>query len=259
MNENNWEKTGVFITGANGHLGIDAVKKLEAVGARIHCIVRSNKALAHILSCFPRLREIPHLIADIAEQEKILSFMKDQSQRYESIGFVNNAMTSYSQPLAKETQNSASKTLEFAFTYQMLLAKELGLIIQDLKKEGSIVNIGSMYGMLSPDPGLYRGLEEFHNPITYGAAKAALIQATRYLATHFGKQNIRYNSLSPGPFPSHGVQMNKEFIRRLSEKTALGRIGMNWEIGGPIAFLISKESSYVTGHNLVVDGGWTIM
>ncbi|MEC2746408.1 SDR family oxidoreductase, partial [Bacillus cereus] len=96
-----------------------------------------------------------------------------------------------------------------------------------------------------------------NNPPNYGAGKAAIIQFTRYLACHYGLKGIRANSISPGPFPNTEVQKNKEFIRNLKKKTALGRIGNPQELQGLIVFLASNASSYVTGQNICIDGGWT--
>ena len=122
---------------------------------------------------------------------------------------------------------------------------------------GSIVLFSSMYGMVSPDPKVYRAPMK-PNPIDYGASKAAIIQLTRYLAVHYGPSGLRFNSLAPGPFPNPAVQTaHPEFVAEIGQKTALGRIGQNAEIVGPTLFLLSDGASFVTGHNLVVDGGWT--
>jgi NAD(P)-dependent dehydrogenase (short-subunit alcohol dehydrogenase family) len=96
------------------------------------------------------------------------------------------------------------------------------------------------------------------NPIDYGAAKAAILQLSRYLAVHYGPDGIRFNCVTPGPFPNPAVQKNHpQFIQDLSNKTALNRVGVNTEIVGPTLFLLSESASFVTGHSLVVDGGWT--
>ena len=114
-----------------------------------------------------------------------------------------------------------------------------------------------MYGIVSPQPKLYEESPEFHNPPAYGAAKAGVVQFTRYAACHFGRAGVRVNCVSPGPFPSPEVQQDKGFVRRLAERVPLGRIGLPEEVAGAVVFLLSPASSYVTGHNLVVDGGWT--
>lgn len=121
----------------------------------------------------------------------------------------------------------------------------------------SIVNISSMYGSVSPDPSIY-GESGANNPPYYGAAKAALIQLTRYLACHLAADKIRVNCISPGPFPAaRFLERDPDFHRRLISKVPLRRTGEASELCGPLLFLASDASSYVTGINLAVDGGWT--
>jgi len=116
----------------------------------------------------------------------------------------------------------------------------------------------SMYGLISPNPNVYKAPMN-KNPIEYGVGKAAVIQMTRYLAVHWGRQQVRCNCISAGPFPHPPMQNeNPEFIERLSEKTPLGRIGQANEIAGAVLFLLSDSASYITGHNMVIDGGWTV-
>ncbi|OGQ92729.1 MAG: hypothetical protein A2284_04455, partial [Deltaproteobacteria bacterium RIFOXYA12_FULL_61_11] len=127
---------------------------------------------------------------------------------------------------------------------------------------GSIVNVASMYGKVAPDPSLYEGTEAY-SPVTYGCAKAALLALTRYLASYYGAQGIRCNAISPGPFPKSPSPEGEppwkgEFLERLAGRTALGRIGRPEELGGAVVFLLSSASSFITGHELVVDGGWTV-
>jgi NAD(P)-dependent dehydrogenase (short-subunit alcohol dehydrogenase family) len=114
-----------------------------------------------------------------------------------------------------------------------------------------------MYAMISPDQRIYESASGV-NPPFYGAAKAALLQWTRYAACEFGAEGIRVNSISPGPFPSELVQKGSPaFIEKLANKVPMGRVGQSAEIKGPILFLASSASSFVNGANIVVDGGWT--
>ena len=140
----------------------------------------------------------------------------------------------------------------------MLIASLVGLR-NSVKEIGdaSVINIASMYGLVSPDLNIYDTVQS-SNPPFYGAVKAALIQWTRYAACEFGPEGIRVNSISPGAFPSELVQKeNPEFIRRLEHKIPMGRIGQAGEVCGSVVFLASMASSYVNGSNLAVDGGWT--
>jgi NAD(P)-dependent dehydrogenase (short-subunit alcohol dehydrogenase family) len=123
--------------------------------------------------------------------------------------------------------------------------------------DASVINLASMYALVSPDQRMYDSLVGA-NPPFYGAAKAALLQWTRYAACEFGAEGIRVNSISPGPFPSDAVQRsNPEFIQKLAAKVPMARIGRAEEVAGPVLFLASAAASFVNGANLVVDGGWT--
>ena len=114
-----------------------------------------------------------------------------------------------------------------------------------------------MYGSVSPDPSIY-GTSGANNPPHYGAAKAALIQFTRYAACHLASDRIRVNCISPGPFPAAKyLERDPQFAERLSAKNPMGRVGDPMELQGPLLFLASDASSYVTGIDLAVDGGWT--
>lgn len=126
-------------------------------------------------------------------------------------------------------------------------------------RKGSIVNIASHYGLVSPDPSFYTHIKTdppFLKPPMYGPSKAALIQLTRYMAVLWGKYHIRVNSISPG-----GVFNNQDprFVRKYAARVPLGRMAYKEDLGGPLVFLASDASSYVTGANIVVDGGFTAL
>ena len=120
-----------------------------------------------------------------------------------------------------------------------------------------------MYAAVAPSPQLYKGTN-FVNPPGYSASKAALLSFTRYVASYWGQHGIRANAILPGPFSNtedvtpNAVPENDGFIERLRARTCLGRIGRPNELAGALLFLASDASSYITGHGLVVDGGWTI-
>lgn len=123
---------------------------------------------------------------------------------------------------------------------------------------GSIINICTMYAQVAPSPLLYEDTP-YMNPPGYGASKAALLEFTRYVAAFWGKHNIRCNAILPGPFPKSIVGMKPEFLQRLKDRTCLGRVGKAEELAGVVLFLASDASSYITGHALNVDAGWTVV
>lgn len=129
----------------------------------------------------------------------------------------------------------------------------------EMKKlgQGSIINIASHYAIVVPDPDFYKHIKTnppFLKPIMYGPSKAAVIALTKRMAVEWGPYNIRVNSISPGGLFNH---QDPKFLKKYEQKVPLGRMGIDHELIGPLIFLASKASSYVTGFNLVIDGGFT--
>lgn len=126
------------------------------------------------------------------------------------------------------------------------------------RRKGVILSIASMYGHVAPDYRLYDN-EKLANPPSYGAAKAGVIQLTKYLASFLSPQGIRVNCISPGPFPFESTQQeNPEFIARLKGKNPLNRLGQPEDIKGAAAVLCTNAGRYITGQNFCVDGGWAV-
>jgi NAD(P)-dependent dehydrogenase (short-subunit alcohol dehydrogenase family) len=121
------------------------------------------------------------------------------------------------------------------------------------RRSGSIVNISSIYGSVGPDFSLYAGTE-MTMPAAYSAIKGGIVNFTRYLAAYYGSYGVRVNCVSPG-----GIYdgQPEQFVQRYKAKVPLQRMGLPEDIAAPVAFLLSEEAAYITGHNLMVDGGWT--
>lgn len=125
-------------------------------------------------------------------------------------------------------------------------------------RRGCILSIASMYGHVAPDYRMYDS-ERFANPPSYGAAKAGVIQLTKYLASFLSPYGIRANCISPGPFPFESTQKeNPDFIDRLKAKNPMNRIGHPQDLKGAAALLCTDAGAYITGQNICVDGGWAV-
>jgi NAD(P)-dependent dehydrogenase (short-subunit alcohol dehydrogenase family) len=260
------------LTGASGFLGRTMATTLLANGARLVVLGRSDRLLemadgwrrshgsdrvaAHQVDMhdFHALRET---LERIAREERSIDVL------------VNNAhelgpATGFNVPegtLEGATLDQWQRNLAGGVYWPALAVQTLGTRMRDAGR-GSIVNISTMYAQVAPNPRLYEGTTSM-NPPAYSAAKAAMLAFTRYVASFWGPFGVRSNAILPGPFANTeevgpNTVQDREFLARLEERTCLRRTGRPDELSGALLFLASDASSFVTGHALVVDGGWTI-
>jgi len=259
------------VTGGAGYLGQVFSEGLLEAGATVILLGRGER----LAKTGMRFKEqygnrVDWVEVDFFDSVSYRQVLHEIASRYSTVDvLVNNAFefskeAGFNDPsghLDRISKDQWMRGLEAGVFWHALAIQVLG---ENMKEQGhgSIVNISSMYGLVSPDPNLYEGTETF-NPPNYSTAKAALLGLTRYAASFYGKFGVRCNALVPGAFPnltgaSYNAQQNPEFLQRLCDRTVLERCGEPDDLKGAIVFLASDGSRYMTGQSLVIDGGWTI-
>ena len=247
----------IWVIGGAGYLGQAIIRNLIDKGYRVLCADINDKA-HHFAEELKDAENLIPISLDASDEENIHQFVSENIQNYGiPDGLVVLTYGAAGKNFYELNADDFNKAGNLGVTSTFLLAREVGKEMEKQNK-GSVVLFSSMYGMVSPDPEIYE-LPMEANPIEYGVGKAGIVQMTKYLAVHWAQKGIRCNCISPGPFPNKSVQASHpEFIQRLQQKVPMRRVGRSEEIAGPVHFLLSDDSSYMTGQNMVVDGGWTI-
>jgi NAD(P)-dependent dehydrogenase (short-subunit alcohol dehydrogenase family) len=246
------------VTGGEGQLGGEIVRGLVAAGARVAIFdVEADEAEGESVRSFR---------VDVTDRSAIERAIDELVKGWDVPHVLVNAAAVDSPPDAPADEvgpfedypsESFDEVMEVNVKGTLLSCQVVGARMADAGR-GSIVNVSSIYGMLSPVQELYdfrrRGGETFFKPVAYSVSKSALYNLTRYLATYWAKSGVRVNTLTLA-----GVwnDQPKEFLEAYTARLPLGRMADAGEVVGPVVFLASDASSYVTGANVVVDGGWS--
>jgi len=194
---------------------------------------------------------------DIGDEAAVIRAVDDIVSAHSRLDCMVN-MTYASSGVRMEAMTAAQweQGMRVSLTGAFVATREAGRVMA-VGGGGSIVHFSSMYGTVSPDPRMYPPSQP-PNPVDYGVAKAGLLQLVRYQAVFMADRGVRVNAIVPGPFPNPEAQgADPEFLTLLLKKTPMGRVGLPEEIAGAVVFLCSGAASYVTGTQVVVDGGWT--
>jgi len=251
------EGKNIWIIGGAGHLGAPITEALDGLCQKTVCLDLEDRAGA-LVRQKNLARTVPESL-DVTAVGPLPGRLEELVARHGVPDGVAHLATASSggKSLEELSPDEFQGTFDRSLTPTFVLSRALAERMKS-RGSGSIVLFASMYGVVSPDPRIYHR-PMVPNPIDYGAAKAAVIQMTRYLAVHYGPAGVRFNCVTPGPFPNPQIQKNHPaFMGDLDRKVPLGRIGQNHEIVGPTLFLLGDGASYVTGHSLAVDGGWTV-
>jgi NAD(P)-dependent dehydrogenase (short-subunit alcohol dehydrogenase family) len=258
-------KTAI-VTGALGLLGVQHCYALAEAGASvIVCDLDEEK-------CRAFAKEIGGgaigIRVDITDSSSVKNLLKISKDNFETIDIlVNNAA------INDKFENASRAIEQSKFENYPIELWELSLKVNvtgtficcqiiggEMAEQGagSIINIASTYGVVAPDQSLYAdnsGIQNFYKTVSYPTTKGAVISLTKFLASYWGNRNVRVNALSPG-----GVENNQDsfFIENYSKRTPLGKMAKPYDYRGSLIFLASEASGYMTGANLIVDGGFTI-
>ena len=239
-----------IITGGSGYLGsacVDAIKDLGAIMVNADIAQRPNGSEDLFVQC------------DMSQKDAFTKLFQLVQNTYGKIDVIINCGVYGGRGMSSQfiefmTDEDWNRYVDGTLTSVFRSVRDS---IPFLKEHGgSIVNFCSMYGVVAPDFGIY-GENPQRNPPSYGAAKGGVLQLTKYAASDLAKYGIRVNCVSPGPFPKPTNQTDPSFNAQLAGKTMLKRFGKNTEIAGAVALLASDASSFMTGSNICVDGGWT--
>ena len=248
----------VVVTGAGGIIGCVVVKTLRRAGARVFAIDRESAALERLGGDDESLARCA---ADVSDIESLRAAHRILVERWgEADALLNNAATktdNFFEPFETFPLADWNHIMGVNLTGAMLASQVFGAPMA-LRGSGSIVNTLSIYGIVGPNQGIYEGSEylgrKINTPAIYSASKAGLWGLTKYLATYWGHRGVRVNAITPGGVFSG---QNETFVSNYSAKVPLGHMASADDMAHAIQYLCSEASRYVTGHNLVVDGGWT--
>ena len=235
----------IIVTGGNGLIGKSLVENVNSengicINADLH---NTNDDLSNV-NC------------DVTNEKSIENTINLVLQKYGKIdGLVNNAYPrtpDWGEKFENIKSSSWKSNIDMQLNSIFLFSQKV-LPQMVNRKLGSIINIGSIYGVVGPDFNVYDNTE-LTMPAAYSAIKGGIINFTRYLASYYGKDNIRVNCVSPGGIFNNQVT---EFVKNYEYKVPMKRMGNPEDISPAVSFLLSDESSYITGQNLIIDGGWT--
>lgn len=247
------ENKTALITGAAGQLGCKLIEAFVSEGANVWLADCSSSGVLIASRLVPSEQLLGTLVFDVTDQLAVKNAFLSIYQEGGSLDIlVNNAGIGVFTSFWDRNYEDFLKVMSVNAGGTFLCTREALLLMKQVG-QGSVVNIGSIYGLISSDPRIYTDSPRI-NSEAYSASKAAVIQLTKYFAVHAATFGIRVNCVSPG-----GIFNNQgsDFVRNYSYRTPMTRMATAVEVCGAVTFLASSEASYITGQNIIVDGGYT--
>lgn len=252
-----------LITGAANILGPEFAAALAEYGAQLALADINAEACGRVAQQVGEAYGTKTLaiVTDVADESAVITMVEHVLSSFGHIDVLINAAATkssgYFSPLAEYNLEDWNQVMAVNLTGMFLCTKHVARHFIE-RSQGNIINVASIYGVVGPDPRIYEGSwyldQQINTPPIYAASKGGVINFTRYLATTLAMHNIRANCITPGGVFSG---QNDAFIEHYGARVPMGRMANREELRGAMLFLASDASSYVTGHNLVVDGGWT--
>jgi NAD(P)-dependent dehydrogenase (short-subunit alcohol dehydrogenase family) len=257
----------IIVAGGAGQIGFSFCEILSKAGAKVVIfdldVEMANQKINNLISK-QVVKNIKFIKVDVTDKLNIKESLNSTFKKYKRIDGIVNSFhykgnsrkldnkTNFFVDFENYPEEAWDKVHDVNLKGTFLLSQLITPYFKKQKK-GIIVNISSTYGNVSPNPQIY-GKSGINSPIAYATSKAAIINLTRYLAIHLAKYNVRVNCLSPG-----GVlnKQSNDFIKNYIDKTPIGRMAVAEDYQGAVLFLLTDASSYMTGANLIIDGGWT--
>ncbi len=245
-----------LISGASGHLGGALARALAEAGSRVVVTSRDSDRAQAVADALPDPNGVGHCGIAL-DQMDAASVDRGFAEAVQQVGqidvLVNNGHEGHPADWTDVTPEQFTRQLANATGY-FQLARLLRAHAVGRNAPASVIMLGSMYGVVASYPEAYEGVVPA-SPVAYHALKGGIVHLTRHLAVYWARDDVRVNCLSPGPFPSE--KASPEMVRRLCTHSPMKRMGLPHELKGAVVFLASDASSYITGQNLLIDGGWT--
>jgi len=247
-----------ILTGAAGYLGKSITKALLMAGSQVIGLGRNDNKLKKLIQNNKEYKgKIKYYTCDVTDEDLFNDVVSDVITNYGTIDvLINNAYGKQNEDFYELSKDLWYEALESSLTHYFTCTRAISK--EFLKKgSGSIINIASLYGFLGTDQRTYKPIGST-TPLHYSVAKGGIIQMTRYFATLWAEKGIRVNAISPGVFPPKKGPEKPDYMHELTTRVPMGRIGQPEDLSGSVILLASDASSYITGQNIVVDGGWSV-
>lgn len=247
------------VTGGLGLLGKEVVTGLAQLGSRVIVADINAEKMKQIKRGSTSVsRNVDFYCLDISDEKSILLLIKFIEKKFGKLDVWVNCAYPKTEDWGKSFSNiklSSWKKNVDAHLNGYAMSSHMAAEYMKRREKGSIINFSSIYGIVGPDFSIYNGTK-MTMPVAYSYIKGGIVSFTKYMASYYGKYNIRVNCISPGGIYN---KQPRTFVNRYAKKTPLRRMGEKEDAVGAVLFLASNASEYVTGHNLVVDGGWSVV